>query len=109
MRDSAGFAIAHAQVPELVVRSISEVDIFSLHGLSLHRQRKEGWWTNLFAFALKAIVDILKVDVKDFIEANKCSFIGWEKYQFYTSFSCILLLNVRLTFKRPTLIIQRES
>jgi len=41
MRDSAGFAIAHAQVPELVVRSISEVDIFSLHGLSLHRQRKE--------------------------------------------------------------------
>ena len=64
---------------------------------------------SFFAFALKAIVDILKVDKKDFIEANKCSFIGWEKYQFYTSFSCILLLNVRLTFKRPTLIIQRES
>jgi len=43
MRDSAGFAIAHAQVPELLVRSISGVVIFSLHGLSLHRQRKEGW------------------------------------------------------------------
>jgi len=64
---------------------------------------------SFFAFALKAIVDILKIDVKDFIEANKCSFIGWEKHQFYTSFFCILLLNVRLTFKRPTLIIQRES
>ena len=41
---------------------------------------------SFFAFALKAIVDILKIDVKDFIEANKCSFIGWEKHQFYTSF-----------------------
>ena len=64
--------------------------------LSLHRQRKEvhkqtkerkdGRNKIFFAFALKAIVDILKVDVKDFIEANKCSFIGWEKHQFYTSF-----------------------
>ena len=79
--------------------------------MSFFAQAKKGMMAeqNLFAFALKAIVDILKVDVKDFIEANKCSFIGWEKHQFYTSFFCILLLNVRLTFKRPTLIIQRES
>jgi len=73
------------------------------------KERKDGRNKIFFAFTLKAIVDILKVDVKDFIEANKCSFIGWEKHQFYTSFFCILLLNVKLTFKSHTLIIQRES
>ena len=109
MRDSAGFAIAHAQV-RIAGTVYLRCSYFLYMGFICTGKKARMVETkSFFAFALKAIVDILKVEVKDFIEANKCSFIGWEKHQFYTSFFCILLLNVRLTFKRPTLIIQRES
>jgi len=52
MRDSAGFAIAHAQVPELLVRSISGVVIFFTWAL-FAQARKQGWSKqNLFLRSL---------------------------------------------------------